>query len=235
MQTRRFGVGYYETVTHDGDLTLRRRVLAPDAAARALVAEVTVENAGAQPLHTAVVEFWDVNIHEISLELATSDLGFPGVTEIIDRRRRSLMAQFTQHVEWDAGTRVAMVQTAAKTLPASVHGRLDVSRIDYFPDPIYLGRARRRRRARRRVADRRRAVAQRAAPDPRAVAGPGDASSRALDVDGDGQHVILAVRVPVDVPAHGAVTRRFAFGYVPGGGTPDAAVAELRAARGQCG
>ena len=232
MQTRRFGVGYYETVTHDGDLTLRRRVLAPDAAARALVAEVALENAGAQPLHTSVVEFWDVNIHEITLELVTSDISFPGTTETIDRKRRSLMAQFTQHVEWNADSRVALVQTTAKTLPASVHGRLDVSRVDYFPDPMYLA-----------VLDDgvapdavwlsdRELWASELRPPPAAVAGPGDASSRALDLDGDGQHVILAVRVPVDVPAFGTVTRHFAFGYVPGGGTPDAAVAELRAAAG---
>ncbi len=232
MQSRRFGVGYFETVTHDGDLTLRRRVYAPDASARALVAEVSVENAGTQPLHTAVVEFWDVNIHEITLELATSDLSFPGVTEDIDRRRRSLMAQFTQHVAWDAGTRVAMVQTVAKTLPPNVQDRLDVSRIDYFPDPVYLavlddgvvpdavwladGEL---------WSDQRR-------PIPDALGRPGDAASRTLDVDGSGQHIILAVRVPVDVPARGAVTRRFAFGYVPGGGAADSAVAELRGRAG---
>src|SRR6185436_6822661 len=125
------------------------------------------------------------------------------------------------HVEWNADTRVALVQTAAKTLPPSVHGRLDVSRVDYFPDPMYLA-----------VLDD--GVAPDAVwlsdrelwdselrPPPAAVAGPGDAASRAPDVDGDGQHVILAVRVPIDVPAHGTVTRRFAFGYVPGGGAPD--------------
>src|SRR5439155_380540 len=66
-------------------------------------------------------------------------------------------------------------------------------------------------------------------PIPDAVGRAGDASSRAVDVDGSGQHVVLALRVPVDVPARGTATRRFAFGYVPGGGTPDAAVAELRA------
>lgn len=232
MQTRRFGVGYYETTTHDGDLTLRRRVLAPDTAARALVAEVAVENAGAQPLHTELVEFWEVNIHEVTLELVTSDLGFPGVTEQIDRRRRSLMAQFTQHAAWDADARVAVVQTTAKTLPVSVHSRADISKTDYFPDPVYLA-----------ILDD--GVAPDAVwlddgelwsseqrPIPEAIAGPGDASSRELDVDGAGQHVILAVRVPVDVPAQGSVTRRFAFGYVPGGGTADAVVAELRARAG---
>lgn len=229
MQTRRFGVGYVETVTHDADITVRRRVFAPDAAARALVAEVAVENPTNRPQHYELVEFWDVNVHQITLELLTSDLGYANVTEAIDRRRRDFAAQFTQRVRWRAEDRVAIVETTAKNRPANVQDRLDVSRTDYFPDPIYLA-----------VLD------DGVAPDavwlsdtelwdgagrtpPVAAAGAGDATSRTLDLDGGGQHAILAVRVPVDVPAHAAVTRHFAFGYVPGGGSPDAAVAELRA------
>lgn len=226
MQTRRFGVGYFETVTNDAAITLRRRVFAPDAEARALVAEVSVENPTDQALHYEIVEFWDVNIHQLPLELLTSDLGMAGISEVIDRRRRALMAQFTQRVQWRGDTRIAVVQTMAKTPGSS--DRLAVSKVDYFPDPIYL------------------AVLDDAAPPdavwlsdgelwpgaerkpPAAAAGAGDAASRTLDLDGDGQHAILAVRVPVDVPAHGTAIRRFAFGYVPGGGEPDAAVAELR-------
>ena len=229
MQSRRFGVGYVETVTRDAGITLRRRVFAPDATARALVAQVTVENPTNRPQRYEVVELWDVNIHQITLEILTSDLGLPDVTQTIDRRRRDLAAQFQQHLEWRADDRIAIVTTTAKTLPTNVHDRLDVSRVDYFPDPIYLA-----------VLD------DGAVPDavwlsdselwdgaerppPAAAARPGNAAARTLDLDGEGQHAILALRVPVDVPAHGAVTRRFAFGYVPGGGAPDAAVAELRA------
>jgi hypothetical protein len=227
VQTRRFGAGYVETVTRDAAVTLRRRVFAPDAAARALVAEVTVENPTSRPQHYEVVEFWDVNIHQITLELLTSDLGLPGVTAAIDRRRRDFAAQFQQHLEWRADQRIAVVTTTAKSPPASLD-RLDVSRVDYFPDPIYLA-----------VLD------DGAAPDaawlsdtelwdgverqpPARAAQPGNAVSRAVDLDGAGQHAILALRVPVDVAARGAATRRFAFGYVPAGGAPDAAVAELR-------
>jgi hypothetical protein len=229
MQSRRFGVGYFETVTQDRNITLRRRVFAPDAAARALVAQVTVENPTTKPLRYALVEFWDVNIHQISLELLTSDIGLPGITEVIDRRRRALMAQFTQRSSWRADAGIAVVKTVARTLPASVRERSDVSKVDYFPDPMYLA-----------VLDDGPApdavwLSDRelwdgdARPPPAAAAQPGDASTRTIELDGEGQHAILAVRVPVEVPAHGAVTRRFAFGYVPGGGTPDAAVAELRA------
>lgn len=227
-QTRRFGVGYVETVTHDKEVTVRRRVFAPDADARALVAQVTMENPTNGTLTYELTEFWDVNIHEISLELLTSDLGTPGITEGIDRRRRALMAQFAQQAQWDADSRIAELRTTAKSLPKDVRDRFDVSLIDWFPDPIYLA-----------VLD------DGAAPDavwlsdyelwpggertpPAAAALPGNAESRTVDLDGSGQHAILAVRVPVTVPAHGAVTRRFAFGYVPGGGSPDGAVAELR-------
>ncbi len=229
MQTRRFGVGYFETVTRDSDITVRRRVFAPDADARALAADVAVENPTDGPLHYELVEFWDINIHEITLELLTSDLGLPGISEDIDRRRRAFMAQFTQRVRWSADERLGVVETAAKALPATIHDRLDVSNIDYFPDPIYFA-----------VLD------DGPAPDavwltdselwdgpartpPEAAARPGDASSRAIDLDGDGQHAIVAVRVPVELPAHASVTRRFAFGYAPANTTAEAAVAELRA------
>jgi len=228
MQTRRFGVGYFETVTRGKEVTVRRRVFAPDADARALVAQVSVENPTNGVLTYELTEFWDVNLHEISLELLTSDLGTPGISEGIDRRRRALMAQFTQQAEWRAGSRIAEVRTKAKSLPKDVRDRLDVSLVDWFPDPIYLA-----------VLD------DGAAPDavwlsdeelwddsdrkpPAAAALPGNAESRTIELDGSGQHSILAIRVPVTVPAHGEVTRRFAFGYVPGGGSPDAAVAELR-------
>ena len=228
MQTRRFGVGYVETVTRDADITVRRRVFAPDSDARALVAAVTVENPTAHSQHYELVEFWDVNIHQISIELLTSDLMAPGTTEAIDRRRRALMAKFTHQVEWRADARIGIVQTVAKSLPPKVRNRLDVSDVDWFPDPVYLA-----------VLD------PDVVPDavwlsdtelwdgtsrtpPTAIAGSGDASSRTLSLDGAGQHAILAVRVPIDVPANGAITRHFAFGYVPGGGDPGPAVTELR-------
>lgn len=229
MQSRRFGVGYYETVTHDTAVTVHRRVFAPDTEARALVAEVTLDNPTGRDLQYKLIEFWDVNLHQIQLELLTSDLFHAGVTEDIDRRRRAAAAQFTQQVEWRADDRIAVVETTAKNLPATIHDRLDVSKTDWFPDPVYLS-----------VLD------DGPAPDavwlsddelwtgsartpPPAVAGAGNAGARRVMLDGEGQHAILAVRVPVQVPAHGRVTRRFAFGYVPGGGAPDAAVAELRA------
>jgi len=228
MQTRRFGVGYFETVTHDADVVARRRVFAPDAVARALVAEVTLENQASRAVRAQLVEFWDVNIHQVTLELLTSDLEISGTTEGIDRRRRGLMASFTQRAVWNAENRIAVVETISRSLPPGVDDRLDVSLIDRFPEPIYLA-----------------VVDDQEPPDavwlsdeelwqgtertpPAALAGRGDPTSRGLDLTGQGQHAILAIRVPVNLPARGTVTRRFAFGYAPGDTTPEAAVAELR-------
>lgn len=231
MQSRRFGVGYFETVTRDGDIVVRRRVVAPDSDARALVAEVTVENPTRAWQEYGLVEFWDLNQHQLPLELITSDVSFPGVTARIDRRRRQLAASFTQRLAWDAATGVATAQMVAKTLPPGVTSRDDVARWDAFPEPVFLA-----------------ALDDPAGVDavwlsdeelwsdngrqpPVAIGGAGGAAAdRVLDLDGAGQRGVLAVRVPLRVPPRGTVTRRFAFGYVPGGGAPDTAVAELRAA-----
>ena len=230
MQTRRFGVGYHETVTRDADVIVQRRVFAPDTEARALVAEVSLHNPTQRRQHYQLVELWDINISQVKLELLTSDIGTPGAGAEIDARRRALAAQFTHHVSWSAEQRVASVETQAKSRPAQVRDRLDVSNVDYFPDPIYLA-----------VLDD--GVVPNAvwlsdtelwptkkdmAPPP-AIAGDGDSTSRSLALDGAGQPAVLALRVAVDVEAGASATRRFAFGYVPGGGSPTAAVAELRA------
>ncbi len=230
MQTRRFGVGYHETVTRDVGIVVQRRVFAPDTDARALVAEVSLHNPTQRRQHYQLIEFWDVNISQVKLELLTSDVGTPGVSAEIDARRRALAAEFTHSVSWSAEQRVAVVETQAKNRPAQIHGRLDVSNVDYFPDPIFLA-----------VLDdgvvpdavwlsaAELWPAQKDTAPPPSIAGEGDGASRSLALDGAGQPAVLALRVAVDVEAGASVTRRFAFGYVPGGDSPAAAVAELRA------
>jgi hypothetical protein len=227
-QTRRFGVGYVETVTLDERISVRRRVFAPDAAARALVAEVQVTNPTEETLDYGLVEFWDVNLHQLRLELLTSDLLQAGTTDAIERRRRALAARFTQRVTWDPARRVAVLESTA-AMP-EVAGRDDPSLTDWFPEPLFLA-----------VLD------DGVAPDrvwladdelwpdrdrtpPRAAAAPSDgAPARSRVLDGRGQPAVLALRVPLRLGPGESATRRFAFGMVPGGGTPDAALGELRA------
>lgn len=231
-QTRRFGVGYVETVTHGDDgVVVRRRVFAPDSDARALVAEVTVENGSGEARDVGLVEFWDVNLHQASVELLTSDLLGPNTTPGIDRRRRAQAAGYVQAASWDPAARTALVTTTAKALPPTVTSRGDVADVDWFPEPIYLA-----------VLDDGPAPDRvwlsdtelwpdgtRTPPAEATAAGDG-APGRTLALDGAGQHAVLALRVPVQLAAGASVTRRFAFGMVPGGGTPAADVASLRAA-----
>ncbi|KPK15199.1 MAG: hypothetical protein AMJ62_10170 [Myxococcales bacterium SG8_38] len=230
QQTRRFGVGYLETVTDFGDLRVRRRTFAPDHHARALVAEVEIENLSETTRALRLVELWDVNIHQLPVELATSDLLAPGVTERIDRKRRALMAEFEHEIRYDADARIAWLETHARNLPEGITGRGSISDIDYFPDPIYLA-----------ALDRDASVESIWLVDteiwgtdpersvPANLDSSGEAGSRTIMVDGEGQQAVLAMRVPIMVPAGGKSTRRFAFGYVPGGGAPDADVKSLRA------
>ncbi len=231
LQTRRFGAGYVETVTTLGTLRLRRRVFAPDADARALVAEVEVENLGDAERDVGLVEFWDVNLHEVPVELMTSDLSFAGITARIDRKRRALMAGFEQSLGYDAASRVATVTTRALSMPASVTTRADVSATDYFPEPLYLAALDADARVDAAWLDDRELWGELTErPIPAAVATSGDGASRSMKLNGEGQHPVLALRSPVHLGPGERSVRRFAFGYVPGGGTPDAALAELRGA-----
>jgi hypothetical protein len=230
QQTRRFGVGYVETITDFGDLRVRRWTYAPDDDARALVAEIEIENLSDVNRTLGLVEIWDINIHQAPVELATSDLLVEGITEAIDRKRRALMSEFEHQVHYDANTRVALVETRALQLPDGIDSRDRVADIDYFPDPIYLapldedvtvdatwlidtelwGDASER-------------------PVPSQLASSGMTGSRTLTFDGAGQHGVLAMRVPVVIPPREKQVRRFAFGYVPGGAQPDVDLARLRA------
>ncbi len=229
QQTRRFGVGYVETVTDFGDLRVRRRTFAPDADARALVAEVEIENLSETDRELGLVELWDVNMHQLPVELATSDLLAPGITERIDRKRRALMAQFEHELSYDAVTRVAQVRTRALDMPEGITGRDDIADVDYFPDPIYLAVLDADAPVEAAWLDDRELWSESVErPVPSDLGTSGSAESRSLTLGGEGQHAILAMRVPVTVPARGTAVRRFTFGYVPGGGEPDADIASLR-------
>ena len=228
LQSRRFGVGYVETVTMIGALRVTRRVLAPDAEARALVAEITVENTSATASDVGLVELWDPNRDDLSVELATSDLLAHTITDGLERRRRAYTADYDESLSYDALSRVALLRATAKALPAGVVDRRSPSARDWFPDPLYLA-----------------ALDDGVTPDavwledrelwdgddrapPARAATTGDARSRTLALDGSGQHGVLAMRVPLSLAPGATAVRRFAFGYVPGGGAPDAALAELR-------
>ncbi len=229
---QRFGVGYVDTEVTDERAVISHRVFAPDVAARALVAEVTVHNPTSDTLRYRIVEVLDPDLFEVPVELATSDLLNPSITDTIDRRRRDLQARFTHQLAWSELQQVALMTTSVREPPAGVD-RDTESEVDWYPEPLYLA-----------VLDE--GVAADAVwlddrelwgddplrPLPAAVAGEGSGASRATSapVDGAGQHPFLAVRVTVDVAPGESVTRRFALGYLPGDAPLDGALAELRVA-----
>jgi len=222
-QARRFGVGYVETRTQLGDLVVTRRTFAVTGT-RALVTEVTIENRGAADRTLGVIELDDVNFHQLPAELVTSDLLRPTVTIDIERRRRALSAQLRHAAHYDAAAQVAWVATTSDgaTLGADAVAPVDhhpetlwLAPLDGAPDAVWLADHELWDDGERR-------------PPARAATG-GDARARTLELPGAGQPALLAMRVPVVVPAGATVVRRFAFGVVPATGDPIAAARELRA------
>ena len=234
-QTRRFGVGYYETVTTFKDVRVTRRVFAADTNARALVAEVTLQNLSGANLDVGLVEFWDLNLHPMSAEPVTSSAEDESRGEQIIRRRRAAAAEFSHTMSYSRQTQVASVQSEAKALPSGVTDATSPAAIDYFPADVFLA-----------------TIDRAALPDaawlsddelweagsserepPTNAAEEGDGETRSLQLDGANQGGVLALRVPVAVPPGASVTRRFSIGYATDDVSVDAAVEELRGKNGE--
>lgn len=235
LQSRRFGVGYVETVTKWDDLLVTRRVFAPDIDARALVAEVTIQNLTNEYKEVGLVELWDVNVQQVTP--ASDDAAGAEGWAALQRERRAAAAGFEQTARWSQEDRTAVIETTAGSLPGGVSGRGDVSETDWFVDPIFLAPI----------------DAAQEEPDgvwlgdddlwdgprtrrpPGALDGDGDAGTREEALDGVEQRAVLAVRVPVQVPTEAPVVRRFAFGYVPEGRSLDEDLEALRDGHGELG
>tara|TARA_R110002073_G_scaffold218689_3_gene378997 strand:+ start:25027 stop:27792 length:2766 start_codon:yes stop_codon:yes gene_type:complete len=234
-QTRRFGVGYYETVTTLKDVRVTRRVFAADTNARALVAEVTLENLSNANKEVGLVEFWDLNLHPILAEPVTNAGGDESVGEARLRRRRAASGLFSHTLHYSSESQVAIAESRANELPGGVVDRASSAELDYFPSDIFLA-----------------TVDQAAGPDsvwlsddelwdpgdtergiPDRAAEDGSSAPRSLEVDGAEQGGILALRVPVVLPTGGTVTRRFAIGYATEDVDVESAVDELRANQGE--
>jgi hypothetical protein len=225
VQTRRFGVGYVETTTTEADLVITRRTFAVPGT-RALVTEVTVENTASSPRSLGVVELYDVSFHELSAELATSDLLAPSITKDIDRRRRAATARLLHHARFDAAIGVASIAT--EDLERGTVGPDDASEVDHYPETLWLATLDGAAEAVWLADSELWADTDRdALPD---VTG-GDASERTIDLPGANQPGVLAIRVAVEVAAGERVTRRFAFGVTPHDGSVAAAAEAVRAAQ----
>lgn len=229
-QTRRFGVGYHETVTTWDDVRVTRYTFANGSFSwedRMLIAEVYVENLTDAPIEVGVVEVWDPNLHQVEVELATSDLLSPNITEDVDRRRRERAGDYDQHLVYDPTLRTIVLSTTAKPgmgtdrpatpSPSDWHPH-DVFLLPLLgtPDAVWL--------------DDRELFEGLDRSPPQAVR-DGDASPRELDIDGAGQHAFLAMRVPMTIAPGEQERRIFTFGHVPEGRT----LAQATRARSEAG
>lgn len=221
VQTRRFGVGYVETRTELGDLVVTRRVFAGPS--RSIVSEITVENAGNER-ELGLVELYDINIAQLAVELVTSDLLAPSMTKDIDRRRRAYNDAFDHVARVRAG--VASIETRRMAVGAVV-GVDEPAKLDHHVETMWLASLDDTPSAAW-LADHELWDDDRRDPPARA-AEPGDGGDRELALPGANQPGVLALRVPVRVPAGGSVTRRFAFGTVDNGADPTATVDAVRA------
>jgi hypothetical protein len=232
-QTRRFGVGYVETITRWDDLVVAHRVVAPHADARALVSEVTLEHLGVAEATYRVLDLWDVDVHQVALELLTSDVVVRGTTARIDRTRRRRQEALRHEVRWRPELGRIDVRTSADpaALPEGVDDRLDVSELDWFPDDLFHARLDEGPTDGVWMLASELFDGPGRTPPARAAA-PSSTEAREVRVEGAEQPVLLALGAPLTIAPGGRATARFAFGLVPHGTTADAAVDELRAREG---
>lgn len=136
--SQRFGMGYarYETI-FDG-VQVVHRVMAPPGNVGCLVDEVTVTNRSDRSRELRHYEFWDVNRHPLTLQLARSGELSPDLPTIGDAQRDDEARFFDQWAEADpggGGVRIGYAYTAPGQRPAH-----EPNARDQYPGDIYLAR-----------------------------------------------------------------------------------------------
>ncbi|MBN1345187.1 MAG: hypothetical protein JXQ73_21005 [Phycisphaerae bacterium] len=132
-QRRIFGVGYFEKITRWRDLLVAETIEAPPGDDPVLRSVTTLDNQGDAPIDLTVVEFWDVNPHQLTP--AMSMIGQAGTR--VQQRRAELNRQFVMDARWDADLRVLSVDLAAAS-PTGIPAPGERSQIDYHPKTTFL-------------------------------------------------------------------------------------------------
>ncbi len=132
-QRRVFGVGYFEKTTRHQDLTITERIEAPPGDDPVLLSRTIVENHCSTPVDVSIVEFWDVNLHQLTPALImTKNAG-----NVAQRRRAGLNRRFVMDAQWDGAVGALQVHLAAAD-PKSAPGPNDVAQVDYHPKTVFL-------------------------------------------------------------------------------------------------
>ncbi len=128
---RVFGMGYYQTVTTNHDLRVRRRVYAPAGDVSVLLADVELTNTSAQPIHLSYYEYWDVNVQQLPFQLLRSGVfGAAG-----DAERQNINARFTSCIVWESESNALRFHQQP---PAGVPAVDNADAINWAPPDIFL-------------------------------------------------------------------------------------------------
>jgi Glycosyl hydrolase 36 superfamily, catalytic domain/Glycosyltransferase family 36 len=132
-QTRRvFGIGYFETETVYENVRVTRRVYAPYGDIPALLADVRIENIGAQAIDLRHYEYWDVHIQQLQLEWVRS--GLFGASN--DDMRRTINTRFNSFIEWEEYATALRFRQEPKESPSATLD--DSSDLDWYPSHVFL-------------------------------------------------------------------------------------------------
>jgi hypothetical protein len=133
QQRRVFGVGYFEKHTSFRDVAILERIEAPCGDDPVLLSTTAIENRRVTPLDLSVVEFWGVNLHQ----LTTAPIMTHGLGKLFEWRRRRHNRLFRMCSEWDpscAALSVSFTHTRRFRVPKPGQP----SMLDWYPKTVFL-------------------------------------------------------------------------------------------------
>ena len=132
-QRRVFGMGYFEKVTRYRETTLTERIEAPVGDDPVLVSTTRIENQGAGPIDVTVVEFWDVNPHQLTAGFVMT--GPQG--KRIQQHRSELNNRFLMIPCWEASSGVLRIDFNPAD-PGSVSNPNEAAAADFHLKTVFL-------------------------------------------------------------------------------------------------
>ena len=132
---RRFGLGYVETSTSFGGVSVRHRVYPPFGDDPLVLDELRLQNRSGGPLDVAHFEIWDVNRHQLQTQWIRTGLAAGPGDELRDR----FNGNFLQKVTEEGGGLYRILRASMRPKPGStVPGREQIAAQDWYPPDVFL-------------------------------------------------------------------------------------------------
>lgn len=132
-QRRVFGTGYFEKTTHFRGLIVTERIEAPPNDDPVLLSVTVARNHSDKPLNVTIVEFWDLNLHQLTPGLIMT--GRQG--NVVHRQRTELNRKFVMDADWRQESGVLSVRIFP-TDPQAVPKPHEIAQVDYHPQTVFL-------------------------------------------------------------------------------------------------